>query len=449
MFVFLLASSVVSASPLFSGNAESNVIRVPSDYPTIQEAIDSASPGSMILVSSGTYHEHLMVNKTLSLLGTDRTHTIIDADNGTTAITVTADNVLINGFTVQNSSMENAGIHVDHSNNCTISDNNITLNGQYGIFLDYSNSTTVQDNIVSSTGGYLPDLGLIWGIGIGLGNSCNDTISDNIITSSVLYGIYVADSNSNLVQGNVVEDNQVAGIMLSYSNMNVIYHNDFINNQPQLPVAPGTQAFQRYSQNIWDDGYPSGGNYWSDYNGTDSFSGPYQNETGSDGIGDVPYENVSLIAYSNNITDRYPLMGPFSAFDAGIWNGIACEVDATSNSTISDFQVDIAHGMVSLNVTGPQSTYGFCRLAIPNTIVQGLWHGNYTVLLNDEPWPFENWTDATNTYIYINYTQSRHGVIIVPEYPWITTLALFAGLSALAVALSVKRKPRKLNLSEL
>jgi hypothetical protein len=68
-------------------------------------------------------------------------------------------------------------------------------------------------------------------------------------------------------------------------------------------------------------------------------------------------------------------------------------------------------------------------------------------LINDEPWPFENWTDTTNTYVYFNYTQSRHGVIIVPEYPWITALAFFAGLSTLTVALSVRRNSRKLELN--
>jgi len=57
--------------------------------------------------------------------------------------------------------------------------------------------------------------------------------------------------------------------------------------------------------NIWDDGYPSGGNYWSDYTGADLCNGPYQNETGSDGIGDSPY-----IIDENN-TDSYPLMNPW------------------------------------------------------------------------------------------------------------------------------------------
>jgi hypothetical protein len=56
---------------------------------------------------------------------------------------------------------------------------------------------------------------------------------------------------------------------------------------------------------VWDDGYPSGGNYWSDYAGIDVFSGPYQNITSYDGIGDTPY-----IIDANN-TDRYPLMNPW------------------------------------------------------------------------------------------------------------------------------------------
>jgi hypothetical protein len=57
--------------------------------------------------------------------------------------------------------------------------------------------------------------------------------------------------------------------------------------------------------NFWDIGYPSGGNYWSDYTSVDSYSGPYQNETGSDGIGDTPY----IIDEDNQ--DNYPFMSEY------------------------------------------------------------------------------------------------------------------------------------------
>jgi len=56
------------------------------------------------------------------------------------------------------------------------------------------------------------------------------------------------------------------------------------------------------SIDAWDDGYPSGGNYWSDYTGVDLFTGSGQNETSSDGIGDVPYE------IDENNQDHYPFM---------------------------------------------------------------------------------------------------------------------------------------------
>jgi hypothetical protein len=65
------------------------------------------------------------------------------------------------------------------------------------------------------------------------------------------------------------------------------------------------QVYTYFSNNTWDDGYPSGGNYWSDYAGSDSFFGVYKNLTGSDGLGDTPY-NIGV----DNV-DHYPLMSPY------------------------------------------------------------------------------------------------------------------------------------------
>jgi hypothetical protein len=59
--------------------------------------------------------------------------------------------------------------------------------------------------------------------------------------------------------------------------------------------------------NSWDDGYPSGGNYWSDYAGIDEKSGPNQDSIGSDGRGDTQY----ILDGDNR--DKYPLMNPWSS----------------------------------------------------------------------------------------------------------------------------------------
>jgi hypothetical protein len=74
-----------------------------------------------------------------------------------------------------------------------------------------------------------------------------------------------------------------------------VYHNDFIGNTSQTNAET--------NKDEWDDGYPSGCNYWSDYAGVDDYSGPGQNVSGSDGIGDTPY------VFPND-QDNYPLMTP-------------------------------------------------------------------------------------------------------------------------------------------
>jgi hypothetical protein len=199
---------------------------------------------------------------------------------------------------------------------------------------------------------------------------------------------------------------------------NVIYNDNFENNR-----VFQVYGFDYYT-NTWDNGYPSGGNNWSDYNGTDS---------NDDGIGDTPY----VISVYN--TDRYPLMAPCSMFDSGTWNGTTCNVSVMSNSTVSEFKVNVAQRTIGFNVTGAEGSTGFCRVTIPNIIVQNLWQGNYTILVDGEPWPFTNWTDTTNTYVYFNYTHSQHQTVIIPEFPPYLILPLFM-MATLLAAFVLKRK---------
>ena len=114
-------------------------------------------------------------------------------------------------------------------------------------------------------------------------DSFHNTISENTIMNNNVYGIY---TNCYSPNGNIA---------------NRIYHNNFINNIKQVYVK---------HYNDWDDGYPSGGNYWSDYDepgegAYDNYHGPDQDLPGSDGIADEPYY----------IGDRYPLMEPYTGGD--------------------------------------------------------------------------------------------------------------------------------------
>ena len=90
-----------------------------------------------------------------------------------------------------------------------------------------------------------------------------------------------------------------------------------VTNQVQANPAQRALVDSTYFQvegvdttNVWDDGYPSGGNYWSDHVTVDNYSGINQDEPGSDGIVDEPYI-FEYILDDDNI-DNYPLVEPWS-----------------------------------------------------------------------------------------------------------------------------------------
>ena len=313
-------------------------------------------------------------------------------------------------ITVENLSLENnwQGILLFNTNNTKITGNNITKTF-IGVSLLYSSDNIIAGNNITKKGGLI-QIGWYRQSGIRLVYSSNNTITEN----------------------NIID--KWWGLVLSRSSHNTIYHNNFID------LYKNTIYLEESYDNTWDNGYPSGGNYWSDYNGTDFYSGSGQDEAGSDGIGDVVYE----IDADNR--DRYPLMGPFTSFDAGTWNGEECNIYVVSNSTVSNFQLNTTLGAISFNVTGVEGTAAFCRITIPNIIVQDLWQGNYTVLLNGEPWPFRNWTDTTSTYIYINYTHSEHQIVIIPQLPSSIALLEFLMLITIPLIFTKKRQQtRKTN----
>lgn len=129
--------------------------------------------------------------------------------------------------------------------------------------------------------------------GISFVGSNGNTITRSISSDNEYRGIWLFDSSDNSVSRCTVSHNSL-GIFLEYSNANTIHHNNFSDNAEQI--------YDFASTNTWDDGFPSGGNYWSDY-GTRY---PDAQELDDSGIWGTPY----VIDEYNQ--DRYPLMEPWT-----------------------------------------------------------------------------------------------------------------------------------------
>ncbi len=161
---------------------------------------------------------------------------------------------------------------------------NSIISSEFGIVfsVSYDNNTAYHNKVNDC------------GYGITILASDDNRILQNEIDGGT-HGISV-DGDRNLIVGNVVSAASSYGLRLRSSKENVVYHNVFLEN--------AVQAQDDENSNSWDDGYPSGGNYWSDYTGNDSYQGPNQIIPGSDGIGDTAYP------VNPNGTDKYPLMEP-------------------------------------------------------------------------------------------------------------------------------------------
>lgn len=185
-------------------------------------------------------------------------------------------------------------------NRTRIESNTLESPRGFGILVEGSDNV-IEDNLVRSPAVSGIDLSATWYL------TTRNIVTGNAVTGSPLNGIHFTflninptlgdqntaafntvessgtgiclESSHHTVYGNILTGNGVG--MSATGSSNRIYHNHFNYNFRQA-LDPGTG-------NAWDDGYPSGGNWWSDYTGVDFFHGPLQNLPGSDGIGDTSY----------------------------------------------------------------------------------------------------------------------------------------------------------------
>jgi parallel beta-helix repeat protein len=194
---------------------------------------------------------------------------------------------------VENTHFNTQGILLAWTTDSQIINNDISNNHGDGVILNYASNNRITKNNVNANSG----------AGIKLSYSTQNIVSGNYITRNQI-GIYlVLSADNNTFSENSISDQDI-GISFHTSSSNLIYHNNFVNNTKQIndaswghPQFPGVPL---PSENIWDNDYPVGGNYWSNY----ANQYPDAEEFDSSGIWDTPY------MIDENNQDRYPLLNP-------------------------------------------------------------------------------------------------------------------------------------------
>lgn len=183
-----------------------------------------------------------------------------------------------------NVSNSNSGITLyGNSTNNIVANNTLTDNSLgIGVY-DQSNNSILLGNVLANND-----------YGIDIFYSSNTELIKNNLTANTYSNIYIFLSSGNTICDNLISNSQ-NGLMFLYSSDNNVYCNNFVNNTEQV--------YSYDSVNVWDGGYPSGGNYWSDY----EERYPDAGEIDDSGLWDKPY------VIDENNADRYPLMKPYVA----------------------------------------------------------------------------------------------------------------------------------------
>ncbi len=240
------------------------------------------------------------------------------------SIIVERDNIVIDGagYTLQGVGSE-TGIDLTNRSNVTVQNTKVTK-FYYGIYLEGSSNINISGNTASNNT-----------YGIMLNLSTNNTLVDNRASNNT-DGIYFVYSDSNILYDNVISSNMRYGVMFSWSPNNSIFHNNFIDNANQ------NANVSESVNNQWNDDYPSGGNYWSDYKER------YPNATEIDNLGiwNTPY------TIDENNQDNYPLITPWDInppLTTDNYDGLWHITDFTINLTAIDELTDVEETYYKIN----------------------------------------------------------------------------------------------------
>jgi hypothetical protein len=304
-------------------------------YTTIQAAINAANNGDVITVAPGTYHESVVVNKSVTLegaqagvagqaasrTGSPATESIVD--NGSTVFDVTVSNVTIDGFTIAGSANQTAG--------------------GFGVFLGNNVSGThLLDNVIENN---------IIGLGLANTGASEAVIQDNL---------FLNNNNPGTASGTAIfSDQTIAGGALKNV---LIDHNAFANNHNagiQLSSTDPTQGASNitisnntFNSNAQDVYLSNTTNATITSNSILNTISPANNGSGSAAIG--LYGNDNNITITNNLLQNGTAFGiRIGNFNnAGPNSNIALNNNSIAGFAAAALRLDPGGYSGALNATG-------------------------------------------------------------------------------------------------
>lgn len=377
-------STESTEAPATTEAASDGVRRVPGDYPTIQEAVDAADPGDLVLIEPGVYNEAVDVSTDeLTIRGLDRNGVILDGEfelengvrilgaDGVAVENMTAINYTTNGFywieadgyrgsyltsqrtgnygiyafdsvngVIEHSyaaGSPDSGLYIGQCNPCNALVNDVWMewNG-----LGYSgtnsggNLTIVNSQFNDNRAGIVPSSGTyelcypgrdttIIG-NVVLGNSNAESPAKSIANLAFGTGITVAGSSRNIVERNLVADHERAGIAIApYPEDNP---NDLIPSQDEWDTPCDVQREQPLSEVTPDDLVAGTFLVWDPY-----FNRVVDNDVSGSGIADLvnsgfdaPTEELGNCFSGNTFSTSQPAsletLAPCEGEGSGDWS---------------------------------------------------------------------------------------------------------------------------------
>ena len=250
MKIVILISTIVisvffySCSDNGSNPVDTNYtgIMVPSDYPTIQEAIDAAKQIDSIFVSPGIYVENINFNgKSIKVRSTDGiSKTVIDGDGKGSTVTFNSgesETALLDGFTIINGSK--SGILCDSSSSPTLKNLRITINqSSYGGGIGCLNNSSpfiYNVTLIGNSGFY--------GGGIYCFNNSSPHLRNVRITGNFATdggGLSCSSSSNPLLENVLIVQNSAAyggGVEILFSSSPIFKNVTIANNSSSLSLG--------------------------------------------------------------------------------------------------------------------------------------------------------------------------------------------------------------------